>query len=83
MCLPVVSLKRVFSMKFDEKCNYDLVFSILSSCLATYHKPMASVLLQHIVFLGETLHMDSESFYAGGYSTIEKSVTIPLLQCTY
>lgn len=68
-------------MKFDEKCNYDLVFSILSFCLASCFKPLhvAGVLLQHIMFVGETLNMDSESFYAGGYSAIEKSVTLPLL----
>ena len=33
--LPVLSFKSVYGMKFDKKCNYEPVFSILSSWLVT------------------------------------------------
>jgi len=40
--LPVLSFKSVYGMKFDKKCNYEPVFSILSSWLATSWLPASN-----------------------------------------
>lgn len=68
-------------MKFAKKWSglFNLIILPGYMYLPQTHSYICIVLLQHIMFLGETLNMDSEPFYAGVYCTIEKSATIPLL----